>query len=343
MAESAVFVYEGKDRQGRKTKGEITSVNPNIAKAQLRKQGIVPTRVRKKTAAGGLFSFGGKIAPNDIAMFTRQMATMMKAGVPLVQSFDIVADGSDNPKLRDLIKDIRNDVSSGNSFAQAIQKHPKHFDELFCNLIHSGEQSGALETMLDRVATYKEKTEALKGKIRSALVYPISVVCIAFIVAGILLIYVVPQFETIFKGFGADLPAFTQFVVDLSEWAQTWWIAVLAVIGYSLNDTIVVSDRIRENFRKIRKGSPVEIINQSLNQTLGRTLVTSLTTLFVLLALLFAGGEGIRGFAAALTIGVVVGTYSSIFVAANVLLLLNIQREDLLVPEKETLEEGELP
>ena len=280
MAESAVFVYEGKDRQGRKTRGEIPGINPNIAKAELRRQGIVVQKIKKKSDASGLFSFGGNVGPADISLFTRQMATMMKAGVPLVQSFDIVADGVDKPKLRDLIREIKNDVSAGNSFASAIQKHPRHFDELFCNLIDSGEQSGSLETMLDRVATYKEKTEALKGKIRSAMAYPISVLVVAFIVSGILLIYVVPQFESIFAGFGAELPAFTQMVVHLSEWAQTYWLAVvggIAAVFVAFREFHRRSKAFRDAMDRIMLRAPVagDIIAKSAVARFARTLSTT--------------------------------------------------------------------
>jgi len=236
MAQSALFVWEGTDKQGRKTKGEITSANPNLAKAELRKQGINATRVRKKAQMAGL-SMGGSIKAADVALFTRQMATMMRAGVPLVQSFEIVADGLDKPKMRDLILAIRTDVAGGNSFASAIRKHPLYFDDLFCNLVDAGEQSGSLETMLDRIASYKEKTETLKGKVRKAMTYPIAVLLVAFIVSGILLIKVVPQFQSVFKGFGAELPAFTMFVIHLSEVVQAYWLLVVgaivaAVVGF---------------------------------------------------------------------------------------------------------------
>ncbi len=280
MAETAVFVYEGKDRQGRPAKGEIPSVNPNIAKAELRRQGIIVSKIRKKGGAGGLFSFGGGIGPADIAIFTRQMATMMKAGVPLVQSFDIVADGVDKPRLRDLIREIKNDISSGNSLASALKKHPRYFDELFCNLVESGEQAGALETMLERVATYQEKTEALKGKIRSAMVYPISVVLVAFVVTGILLIYVVPQFEQIFSGFGAELPAFTQFVVALSEWTQKWWLVVVgagAGAGLGLREVYRRSQAFRDLIDRLILRAPIagDIIAKSAVARFARTLATT--------------------------------------------------------------------
>ena len=172
MAESAIFLWEGTDKQGRKSKGEISSVNTALARAELRKQGISASKVKKKGKALNL-GFGSKISPADIALFTRQMSTMMRAGVPLVQSFEIVAEGLTNPKMKELVMTIRSDVSGGNSFAASIGKHPLQFDELFCNLVDAGEQSGALETMLDRIATYKEKTESLKAKVKKAMTYPI--------------------------------------------------------------------------------------------------------------------------------------------------------------------------
>lgn len=233
MAEKATkistFLWEGVDRKGNKIKGEISGDNIAMARAQLRKQGINATRVRRKQEP----LFGQrkkKITPFDIAVFTRQLATMMKAGVPLVQSFDIVMDGLNNPSLRELVQDIRNEVAAGNNFAGALRKHPRYFDDLFCNLIDSGERSGALESMLERVATYLEKTESLKKKIKKAMTYPIAVIVIAIAVTAVLLVKVVPQFESLFQGFGADLPAFTQLVISLSEWLQKWWFVVLVAI-----------------------------------------------------------------------------------------------------------------
>ncbi|MBK8970225.1 MAG: type II secretion system F family protein [Hahellaceae bacterium] len=226
---TATFIWEGTDRRGQKTKGEATSTNRALLKAQLRKQGINPSKVRKKSAAS-LGSKGKKITPFDIAIFTRQMATMMKAGVPLVQSFDIVADGLEHPSLRELVITIKYDVAAGNSFAGALAKHPRYFDDLFCNLIESGEKSGALETMLERVATYMEKTEKLKKKVKKAMTYPIAVVSVAFIVTGILLVKVVPQFQEVFRSFGADLPAFTLMVIAMSEWMQAYWYIILGAV-----------------------------------------------------------------------------------------------------------------
>ncbi|WP_461520109.1 type II secretion system F family protein [Porticoccus sp.] len=221
-AQVQTFTYKGKDKNGKSVQGEIKGSNPALLKAQLRKQGIIPTTVKKKTARP--FSGASKpIKPADVALFTRQMATMMKAGVPLVQSFDIVAEGAEKQTLKEMILAIRDDVSAGLSFGSSLRKHPKYFDDLFCSLVEAGEQAGALETMLDRIATYKEKTESLKAKIRKAMTYPAAVVCVAVIVTGILLVKVVPVFAETFANFGAELPAFTLFVMGLSDAAQKWW------------------------------------------------------------------------------------------------------------------------
>ncbi|MDN3638985.1 type II secretion system F family protein [Simiduia curdlanivorans] len=229
IAKPTIFIYKGVDKKGNKMSGEIDGSSAAIVKAQLMKQGIRASTVRKKPKP--LFGGGGKaIGPQDIAIFSRQMATMMKAGVPLVQSFEIVADGLENPRLRELVLAIREDVAAGNGFAVALTKHPKYFDELFCNLVDAGEQSGALETMLDRIATYKEKTEKIKAKIKKAMTYPISVVVVAIVVTGILLVKVVPQFAETFSSFGANLPAFTLFVLGLSEFTQEWWFIIFAGI-----------------------------------------------------------------------------------------------------------------
>lgn len=273
-----VFLYKGVDKKGKKVEGEITGTSSAIVKAQLLKQGIRAQNVRKKPKP----LFGGKksIKPMDIAIFTRQMATMMKAGVPLVQSFDIVADGLDNPTLAELIRAIREDVASGTGFASSLKKHPKYFDDLFCNLVESGEQSGSLETMLDRIATYKEKTERLKAKIKKAMTYPIAVVVVAIVVTGILLVKVVPQFAETFSSFGADLPAFTLFVLGLSEFAQAYWLQSLVVI--------VVSGVIFKSLKQRNKSFAValdrlilkipiigQIVYQSIIARFARTLSTT--------------------------------------------------------------------
>ncbi|MAD71929.1 MAG: type II secretion system protein F [Alcanivorax sp.] len=225
----ATFTYEGIDRKGSKVKGEITGKGPALVRAELRKQGIQAKKVVKKRE----ISLGGKkkIKPMDIALFTRQMATMMKAGVPLVQAFEIVSDGLENPSMKEVILKLKADVESGNNFAGALRQHPHLFDDLYCSLIESGEASGSLETMLDRVALYKEKTEALKQKIKKAVKYPIAVICVAVIVTGILLVKVVPTFQELFEGFGAELPAFTQFVIGISEGLQANFLMILLIIS----------------------------------------------------------------------------------------------------------------
>ena len=232
MASKAVkvgtYTWEGTDKKGTKMTGELSGHNIALIKAQLRKQGINPLKVRKKSVS--IFGEGKKIKPLDIAFFSRQMATMMKAGVPLLQSFDIIIEGADNPNMRKLIVEVKQEVAAGNSFATALRKKPQYFDELYCSLVDAGEQAGALESLLERVATYKEKTEALKAKIKKAMTYPIAVLVVAFIVSGILLIKVVPQFQSVFSSFGADLPAFTLMVIGLSNIVQEWWLIILGMI-----------------------------------------------------------------------------------------------------------------
>lgn len=225
------FVWEGKDRHGAVVQGELTSLNMALAKAELRKRGIVPTKLRKKPIS--LFSGGKKVGAADIAVFSRQVATMMSSGIPMIQALGIIAEGfADHPKMQALINTIRVDIEGGTPTAHALRKHPLYFDQLYCNLVHSGEQSGALDTMLGRIATYKEKTESLKRKIKKALFYPAAVIVVAFIVCTILLVFVVPQFEGIFQSVGADLPAFTRFVITLSNhFVEYWWIIMPTAIG----------------------------------------------------------------------------------------------------------------
>ena len=233
MAEKAIkestFAWVGTDRTGKRVKGELKGNSIARIKAELRSQGVIPKTVRKKSA---LFSAstGKKITPKDIAIFSRQLATMMAAGVPLVQSFDIIGRGHDNPKMSQLLLNIKADIESGSPLAEALGKHPLYFDDLFCNLVKAGEHAGVLETLLDKIATYKERTEAIKAKIKKALFYPTAVIVVAFIVTAILLIYVVPQFEKLFSNFGAALPAFTQVVIRLSRFMQDYWWAVFGII-----------------------------------------------------------------------------------------------------------------
>lgn len=226
------FVYDGVDRKGTKVKGEMPARNIQLAKVMLRKQGITVRSIRekRKNILEGLMK--KKVSTLDITIFTRQLATMMKAGVPLVQSFEIVAEGLDNPAMREVVLGIKTEVEGGNTFAGALRKYPQHFDQLFCSLVESGEQSGALETMLDRVAIYKEKSEVLKQKIKKAMKYPIAVIVVAIIVTIILMVKVVPVFSEMFSSFGADLPAFTQLVVAMSEWVQKYWF--ILIIGIAL-------------------------------------------------------------------------------------------------------------
>ncbi|MDX1594969.1 MAG: type II secretion system F family protein [Gammaproteobacteria bacterium] len=227
--EEAVWAWEGTDAKGKRMKGNITAANEAAVKAELRRMGVNPLKVKKK--AKPLFGGAGKkITPKDIAIFMRQLATMMAAGVPLVQAFDIVGRGHENPKMQDLILTIKADIEGGNTLSDSLKKHPIYFDDLTCNLIEAGEHAGILEALLDKIATYKEKTEAIKAKIKKALTYPIAVIVVACIVTAILLIFVVPVFEELFSSFGADLPAFTQMVIDLSRFMQTWWWAVLGVL-----------------------------------------------------------------------------------------------------------------
>ncbi|WP_417787572.1 type II secretion system F family protein [Stutzerimonas xanthomarina] len=275
---TSVFTWEGTNRQGAKIKGELSGVSPALVKAQLRKQGVNPQKVRKKSVS--LFSAGKKIKPMDIALFTRQMATMMKAGVPLLQSFDIIGEGFDNPNMRKLVNDLKQDVASGNSFASALRKQPEYFDDLYCNLVDSGEQSGSLETLLDRVATYKEKTEALKAKIKKAMNYPIAVVLVAIIVSAILLIKVVPQFQDVFANFGAELPAFTLMVIGLSEMLQQWWYFVLfGLFGtvYAFKTAYGKSEGFRNWLDRLLLRMPVvgDILYKSAVARFARTLATT--------------------------------------------------------------------
>jgi type IV pilus assembly protein PilC len=228
-ATQAPFTWEGTDRTGKKVKGKVVSTSEAAVRSELRRQGVVPTRVRKQSM---LFRKQGKVTPGDIAIFSRQLATMMTAGIPLVQSFDIVGAGHENPAMQKLILAIKSDIEGGTTLHEALAKHPLHFDDLFVSLVAAGEQAGALETLLDKIATYKEKTEAIKKKIKKALFYPAAVVVVAIVVTAILLVFVIPEFESLFQGFGADLPAFTRFVIDISKFVQSQgWILLVAIVG----------------------------------------------------------------------------------------------------------------
>ena len=227
------FTWKGTDKRGVTMTGETTAKNASMLRAELRKQGINPTVVRTKSKP--LFGKAGKtITAQDISVFSRQIATMLQAGVPMVQSFEILASGQKNPRMRDMLIDIRDNIAGGSSLSEAMARHPVQFDLLYRNLTRAGEGAGVLDTVLDTVATYKERTEALKGKIKKALFYPTAVMAVALLVSAILLIYVVPQFETVFAGFGAELPAFTQMIVNASRFLTKWWWLVLAIIAGSM-------------------------------------------------------------------------------------------------------------
>jgi len=227
-AQQFPFVWEGTDKKGKKIKGKMLAVSEAAVKADLRRQGVLAKRVRKEVQ---LFKSGKKIVAEDIALFARQLATMLQAGIPMVQAFDIVGNGHDKPAMQKLILSVKADIEAGTSLHEALGKHPVYFDDLFVNLVQAGEQAGALETLLDKVATYKEKTEALKKKIKKALFYPAAVLVVAVIVTAILLIFVIPQFESLFKGFGADLPAFTQMVINMSKFVQAKGLLLAIIVG----------------------------------------------------------------------------------------------------------------
>ena len=247
MAETAVmkipFLWEGTDRNGKKVKGKSMAADEASVRADLRRQGVVPSRIRKEPKS--LFSAKTKITPGDIAIFSRQLATMLAAGIPLVQSFEIVGTGHENAGMQKLILAIKADVEGGSALAEALAKHPIYFDDLFVNLVEAGEQAGALETLLDKIATYKEKTEAIKKKIKKALTYPAAVLVVAFIVMTILLIFVIPAFEDLFRGFGADLPAFTRFVIDLSVFVREKGFIIAVGMGISIATFLYFKKRSR--------------------------------------------------------------------------------------------------
>jgi type IV pilus assembly protein PilC len=249
MAESAVmsntpFLWEGTDRNGKKIKGKSLASDEAQVRAELRRQGVLPTRIKKQSK--GLFAGGGKILTADIAIFSRQLATMLAAGIPLVQAFEIVGSGHENAAMQKLILTIKGDVEGGSSLAEALAKHPLYFDDLFVNLVESGEQAGALESLLDKIATYKEKTEAIKKKIKKALTYPAAVLVVALVVTTILLIFVIPSFEDLFRGFGADLPSFTRMVIDLSFFVRSNGFYIVVLVGGAVGTFLYFKKRSRQ-------------------------------------------------------------------------------------------------
>ncbi|MDJ0939845.1 MAG: type II secretion system F family protein [Woeseiaceae bacterium] len=271
------FLWEGTDRKGKKVKGKSMAGDEAAVRADLRRQGVVPTRIRKQRKS--MFAGAAKITTGDIAIFSRQLATMLSAGIPLVQAFEIVGTGHDNAAMQKLILTIKQDVEGGSALAEALAKHPLYFDDLFVNLVESGEQAGALETLLDKIATYKEKTEAIKKKIKKALTYPAAVLVVAFIVTTILLIFVIPAFEDLFQGFGADLPTFTRMVIDLSQFVREkgWYLAIMiiaAIAGFLYMKKR--SRALRQNLDKMTLKIPVigPIMQKASIARYARTLST---------------------------------------------------------------------
>jgi len=270
------FAWEGKDKRGNRVKGKSLAPDEVVLRSELRRQGIAPSKIKKQSSAVGR---GGKVKPEDIAVFSRQLATMLAAGIPLVQAFEIVGNGNDKPAMQKLILDIKAEVEGGTSLHESLGKHPLYFDDLFVNLVEAGEQAGALETLLDKIATYKEKTEALKKKVKKALFYPAAVLVVAVIVTVILLIFVIPQFEELFKGFGADLPAFTQMVINLSKALQSDGIFLAAVVAGAFWTFFYFrkrSRKMREWLDRISLKIPIigPILNKSAIARYARTLST---------------------------------------------------------------------
>ena len=241
------FIWEGKDKRGHKVRGKALAANEQALRADLRRQGVAPTRVKTQSN----IRRGGKVQAQDIAVFSRQLATMMSAGIPMVQAFEIIGNGHDKPAMQKLVLDIKANIEGGSTLHESLAKHPLYFDDLFVNLVEAGEHAGALETLLDKIATYKEKTEALKKKIKKALMYPAAVLAVAIIVSVVLLIFVIPQFESLFKGFGADLPAFTQMVVNMSKFMQHQGWMLLMVFGGAIYAFIYFHKRSRNMRRAI--------------------------------------------------------------------------------------------
>ncbi|MCU7915190.1 MAG: type II secretion system F family protein [Candidatus Thiodiazotropha sp. (ex Gloverina cf. vestifex)] len=273
-----LYVWEGTDKKGSRLTGETRATNVAMARADLRRQGVNPLKIRKK--ATSIFSSRKKkISSGDIAIFSRQLATMMAAGVPLVQAFEIVGRGHENPSMQELILSVKGDVEGGTSLADSLRKHPLHFDDLFVNLVRAGEHAGVLEDLLHKIATYKEKTESIKAKIKKAMFYPVAVIAVAVIVTAIIMIFVIPQFESLFQGFGADLPAFTRVVVNIAHVVQDWWWAILFIaigLGYLFSYTWKRSRAFRQNVDRILLKVPVigVILHKSSIARFARTLST---------------------------------------------------------------------
>src|SRR6266850_4485705 len=270
------FLWEGKDKRGNKVRGKSLAANEAALRADLRRQGVAATRVKTPSTA---FRSGGKVLPTDIAVFARQLATMLSAGIPMVQAFEIIGNGHEKPAMQKLVLDIKSTIEGGSTLHESLAKHPLYFDDLFVNLVEAGEQAGALETLLDKIATYKEKTEALKKKVKKALFYPAAVMVVAIVVTIILLIFVIPQFESLFKGFGADLPAFTQAVIDLSRFVQNFGVLIALFVGIGVYFFIYFKKRsrkMREFLDRAMLHFPIigPILNKAAIARFARTLST---------------------------------------------------------------------
>ena len=271
------FAWEGRDKRGARIKGKSLAPDENTLRAELRRQGVAPSRIRKQRQGRK----GGKVNAADISVFARQLATMLAAGIPLVQAFEIVGNGNDKPAMQKLILDIKAEVEGGTSLHEALAKHPLYFDDLFVNLVEAGEQAGALESLLDKVATYKEKTEALKKKVKKALFYPAAVMAVAVIVTIVLLVFVIPQFEALYKGFGADLPAFTQFVIGVSKFVQHDGIFLAFVVGGVVWSFFYFKKRSRAMREFLdRLALKVPIIGPILNKAAIARYARTLSTMF---------------------------------------------------------------
>ncbi len=272
------FVWEGVDRRGQKVKGDLRAASVALARADLRRQGVNPLKVRKKPQP--LFGSGKKkITAADISVFSRQLATMMTSGVPLVQSFDIVGRGHDNPSMQELLLSIKGDIESGTSMAAALRKFPAYFDDLVCNLVAAGEQAGVLDVLLDKIATYKEKTESIKGKIKKAMFYPAAVILVAIIVTVVIMLFVIPQFKELFSSFGADLPAFTLLVIAISDFMREfWWLlaAGIAALVYAIIAAFKRSKTFRDAVDRVSLRLPVigPILHKAAVARFARTLST---------------------------------------------------------------------
>ena len=269
------FQWEGRDKRGSRIKGKSLAPDEQTLRAELRRQGVAPSRIRKQRQGRK----GGKVNAADIAVFSRQLATMLAAGIPMVQAFQIVGSGSDKPAVQKLILDVKADIEGGTSLHEALGKHPLYFDDLYVNLVEAGEQAGALESLLDKIATYKEKTEALKKKVKKALFYPAAVLAVAVIVTMVLLVFVIPQFEALYKGFGADLPAFTQFVIHISQFVQHDGIFIALVVGGAIWAFIYFKKRskaMREFLDRLILKLPIigPILNKAAIARYARTLST---------------------------------------------------------------------